>query len=71
MQLEITHICSVRIEVLCLISETSQLNTHNRKYCEETKQRAQWRPVARTRENHNKDHDDKDTFSTEVAYLSC
>ena len=40
MQFQITSICSVRIVVFYLISETSQGNTY-KKLCDETKQRAQ------------------------------
>ena len=57
MLLKITDICSVRIGVLYLICETSHCNTYNQKYCDETKQRDQWRSEARTQDNHKKDRD--------------
>ena len=47
-QPEIAIVCSVRIGALYLICETSQWNTYTHKQFDETKQRAQWRPEART-----------------------
>ena len=55
--LQITlSICSVGIEVVFLICDTSQWNTYNENYRDETKQMLQWRSESRTQENQTTDH---------------
>ena len=57
MQLKKNKHVSVRIGDHYCINETSQWNIYNHKYCNQTKQRAQWRSEAGTQENRKKDQD--------------
>ena len=56
-QLLITITCTVCIGASCLISETSQWNTHNYEHYDKAKQSSQWRSEARLQENYKYDHD--------------
>ena len=60
MQLQVRNICSVHIGVFYLLCKTSMLNTHNRKHCDEIKERNQRRSEAKTQENHKQDHNEPD-----------